>query len=166
MAVAYETDYAVAKSIAWSSPRYRKLSTQSWGILDLTWKALCEDSQGSHPVVIDGYEVQAHRMKSLDWLFIQRLCNMAERFDEDARNEGYKYTFDLVSSLEHVTLPRCDCRARGVEISDSVSVRGNRFNSNSDTYGTQLGLKAHSVYVFWVEDLNRYGLVYESYWLV
>lgn len=162
----YSFAQSVVIAIVRSCPRYQNLSQdyRSAGMLHVAWTVLRDSSEGVQPIRVNDKQMQANHISYMDWLSVKRICKLAEQFDEDARNEGFTFGFELRPSLKGLEPPECDCTKRGYEISDTVTIQGNRYNSNVDTYATQLGIKAESMYVFWITDVKRYGIVHEAYW--
>ncbi|WP_157061765.1 hypothetical protein [Alicyclobacillus ferrooxydans] len=162
----YSFEPSVVRALIRSCPRYQILyqDCRLAGLLDVAWTVLRDASEGGERVWVNDREMQANHISYMDWLSVKRICKLAERFDEDARNEGFTFRFELRPSLKDLEPPNCDCTKRGYEISDTVTIQGNRYNSNADTYATQLGIKAESMYVFWIIDAKKYGIVHEAYW--
>lgn len=135
------------------------------GILEKAWNALKNNCDGSILVKLGTEEMEAHNVSLLEWIYMCRLCKLAQQYDEDAICEGYEYSFAVTDSLENVTLPDASCVSlQGMEFSATVTKQGNKYNSNADTWGTQCRVKAGSLYLFYITDLRRYGVVHESYW--
>lgn len=147
----YTDKHSFVVAIARSCPRYKNLfKSGSFGILDIAEKLLVNDNEGFRTVSVDDLFVrmQANNTTVSDWMAVNRICKIAEKFDDDALNEGYTFSFELQTSLECLTLPDCDCSKRGYEIGDTVTIKGNCYDSNADTWASQLGIKAESMYLF------------------
>jgi len=160
-----DVKYAVVKALTHSCPRYKD-KTDDASMHGITMGILTDSSEGSHSVTVHGAEMQAYNIGTIDWFSVQRICKITEEFDLDAHDEGMRFIFELHPSTEDIELPDCDCTTpQGWwEISSTISIEGNSYDSNADTYATNLGVKAETMYLFWLTDQKKYGVVRKKYW--
>lgn len=105
---------------------------------------------------IQNYKFKAYNMDHETW-------NLLKLYTEDAigNEDCCSYEFIVDPNLSKIKVPYCDCG--DYEISDTFSISGNCIDSNCDTYATQLGISAESLYAFFIEDIGKYALVNKSY---
>jgi len=144
-----------------SNPRLKHLDTHGCDMLSNAHRTLGVNSEGSVHVHIGEVEIEAYTVSYLDWITICRICKIAEQYDVDAIAEGFMFSFETVESLENIELPDAGCASQGWEFSATNTTEGNKFNSDADTWGTQCGVQAGSLYLFWITDTRRYGIVRE-----
>ena len=163
----YDIKYALVKSLTHSCPRYKD-KRDDGSMYWMTRSLLTDSSEGSRKVTVHGVEMQAYNIGVIDWFSVQRICAITEEFDPDALDEGMQFIFELHSSLEDIALPDCDCTTpQGWwEISSTIHIEGNSYDSNADTYATNLGVQAETMYLFWLTDQQKYGAVRKKYWLL
>lgn len=156
----------LVKAIISSSPRYKPLAKTGEfpGMLYSVWKMLSDTSEGTQSTLAGGQLMDANNIGFQDWVTMKRICQITEAFDEDAQSEGFRFSFDVCPSLEGIKLPDCDCSTRGYEISETRTIRGNSYDVNADTYATQLGIKARTMFLFWINELGQYGVIQQEYW--
>lgn len=146
-----EDDYepAHANDIA-NSIVLDELRNSSRGFKEIIWPMMNEYNE------IQKYKFKAYNMDSETW-------KLLELYSEDAigNEDCCSYKFILDPNLSKIKVPNCDCG--DYEICDNFSIRGNCLDSNCDTYATQLGISAESLYAFFIEDLNKYAIVKKSY---
>jgi hypothetical protein len=83
------------------------------------------------------------------------------KFNNDYDDYGQEYEFIEDGNLNNIAKPECDCGE--YEISDTFTVRGHKINSNCDTWGTDCGVPAESLYVFYLPEKDRYIFIKEWY---
>ena len=150
----------VASALIQTSPRYRNFDGNILGMLH-------DDSKGYHLARLNteygGSEtLQANHISYSDWRMLRRFTEIAEEHSDWAE-EGWEFLFQLTDLTIDLTLPDCDA---GPYIGTNISVDGNMFDSNADTWASQMGNKAQRLYLFYLPDLKKYGVVYASYWLL
>ena len=152
----------VGRALVASSPRYRRFNGAG-GILDM----LRDDSQGYHLVRLyteygSSETLQANHIALSDWETLRRIAKIAEEHSI-WQEEGWEFSFHLTELTVDFTLPECDA---GPYIGTYNSADGNMYDSNADTWASQMGNKAQRLYLFYLPDLKKYGVVYTSYWLM
>ena len=151
----------VSKAIVGITPRYQHFHEGADDILDM----LHDDSQGYHLVRLfteygTSETLQANHVTFSDWRMLQRVAEIAEGHSIWSE-EGWNFSFHLTELTVDLTLPECDA---GPYIGTDDSVDGNMYDSNADTWASQIGNKAQRLYLFYLTELKKYGVVYASYW--
>jgi hypothetical protein len=98
----------------------------------------------------------------IDWILLQ--LHIEKVNEEEYEPEWGTFTvlpLMRVEELDDLHLPYCSPWG---EISSTESIRGNCYNSNADVNGSLMGAKAYSVYFFYIEDLDRYGVIINDYY--
>lgn len=153
----------VSKAIIGITSRYQHLRGGADDILDM----LHDDSQGYHLVRLytkygSSETLQANHIALSDWETLRRVAEIAEEHSI-WQEEGWEFSFHLTELTVDFTLPECDA---GPYIGTYNSADGNMYDSNADTWASQMGNKAQRLYLFYLPDLKKYGVVYASYWLM
>lgn len=156
----------VAEMMVQSMPRYECFCGGADDILDL----LRDDSEGSRSVQVESdaglIVLQANHIRLIDWTILSRVAAIAERYSDWA-DEGWNFSFELLDSLEKFLLPSCDSDHPQMQYYGNYrTIEGNMYDSNADTWGSQLGAKGRRTFLFYLPELQKYGVVYGSYWVL
>lgn len=81
--------------------------------------------------------------------------------DSIGNEEGYTFECYIDPDISKLVYPYCNC----TEVSETIIINGNHISADCDTYGTVYGVKAKSLYAFYVTDLNKYAVVNSSYYV-
>lgn len=104
--------------------------------------------------------IAAYRISFTDYVTILA----ADKKATYEASAGYSFSNYLKrDQLDGMELP---VAYAGEFISSEESIRGNCYNSNTDTYGTAMGYCAFNVYLLYVYDIDRYVIVNERYMVV
>lgn len=79
-------------------------------------------------------------------------------------DEGYQFNFIINPDFTTIKTPYCDCGDN--KISDNFTLKGNRLDSNCDTWGSFCGAKAQSLYLFYIKETKELMAVQVRYWVV
>lgn len=103
-------------------------------------------------------EMEAYHISSFEW------NNLLEYNKMGPFENSREYKFSLIDNIydANLVLPRCLCPL----CSSSETVRGNYIDDNCDIWGTQYGYKSRFLYLVYVYDINKYGLVEGSYFYI
>ena len=82
--------------------------------------------------------------------------------DSFGNSEGYRFTIYIDPDFSKIHAPCCYCE----NVSDTFTIKGNRMDSNCDTWGTAYRQKAESIYFFYLEDVNKKAAVKVRYWVM
>jgi hypothetical protein len=121
--------------------------------------------ESTYPVDVDALVINEQVLRLIKgYLAISKFYDMAIsefKFNNDYDDYGQEYEFIEDSDLNNIVRPECDCGS--YEISDTFTVRGHKINSNCDTWGTDCGVPAESLYVFYLLEKGKYVFVKEWY---
>jgi hypothetical protein len=150
---------------------YKLVNGQSEEFKDLEKKKLHlellnPDKESTYPVDVDALVINEQVLRLIKgYISILKFYDMAVsefKFNNDYDDYGQEYEFIEGENLNNIAKPECDCGE--YEISDTFTVRGHKINSNCDTWGTDCGAKAESLYVFYLPEKGKYIFVKEWYW--
>ncbi|NUU75730.1 hypothetical protein [Paenibacillus xylanilyticus] len=102
--------------------------------------------------------IKAEHVSSTEWHLITQK-SILEQF---APIDPVDVEIALYDKTERITLPVCDA---GEFISSTDKIRGNTLTSDADTWGTAMNAKAYRSHVYFIEDIQRYGVIVESYYV-
>jgi len=93
---------------------------------------------------------------------IEIMQEYAENAKKYGNAEGYTFKFAIDPDFSQIEAPCCKCEF----VSDTFTIDGNFIDSNCDVWGTSYGVKAESLYLLFVKDLNKLAIVQVRYWVV
>jgi len=138
-------------------------------VIDLIKEHIANPINGSHSLKISLYHsdfcewineinIKAYHIGSKEMDFLK------EHSKGITGEEGESFEFisiDDINNIIEVNMPDAGISGR-YEISASTFVQDNHIHSNSDTYGTQFGIKYQTFYLMYVTDHNKYYFIKES----
>lgn len=150
----YERDYFLCNKDEESlSIVYRAVNNNKQGEKDIELSLYDKEmSEIEEKPIYETFKLKAYFMDSVD-------LEIVKLYNQDIDNfEGYEFSFEEdISKLEK---PCC----YHDYISDYFTVRGNEIDSNCDVNGSMAGVKAESLYMIYLTDLDKLIGVKVRYW--
>lgn len=125
---------------------------------------LQDESLGKHTVEVkdkDGYSIKidAYHISFEDLISFKCILKMSNAMNSEIP-DAIQYEIQEFKSPNDIVLAECYHEY----ISLKKTVKRNRYDSNLDTYGTQMGMLATRCYFFYNVDSKKYIIIDGSYW--
>lgn len=133
---------------------------------------LTDNSLGEHEIEFDFQDtllnvmarkrVTAYHIKTLqNWNEFTIILKRAEHDPENYEGEEYNpFILNDINDFINLRLPVCNCSDY---IGSTTTIYKNYIDENADVNASLLGTKAERVYFFFIEELNKYAVVYGKY---
>jgi hypothetical protein len=104
------------------------------------------------------FRIQFNHISFVDWICTKIALENAGNDCEIG--QFYCKEYRTIEELNEMTIPTAYA---GEYISSSETIAGNKYNSNTDTYGSMMGNCAYNLYFLYVEGIEKYIVVTQEY---